>query len=57
MLLLTYRPGAFSHLKQCKVIFLFSNQLTHIRADMFQGSQSVRHLDLRFNQISDIEEG
>ena len=24
---------------------------------MFQGSQSVRHLDLRFNQISDIEVG
>ena len=55
--ILRIETGTFSHLLNCNVLSLAGNKLTHIKAGMFEGLQSLQKLSLSDNNITDIEPG
>ena len=49
--------GVFSHLQKCRLLELYSNNLTHLKPGMFSGLLALGELNLDHNPISVIETG
>ena len=51
------QPGAFSPLGAVQAIWMWQNDLTVIRGDMWEGLASLKRLYLENNRISSIKSG
>ncbi len=50
-------PGVFSHLNQCRRLWLQQNQIAAIDTEAFRGLRSLVELDMSFNNIPVLQSG